>query len=289
MYRELVYAGVLCNNASLDPDHKGKIIGDPTEGALIFLAQRFGIDHEELEEIYPRLFEQPFDSERKRMSTVHKIEGMLVSYTKGAVDEMLPLCTGMLTSRGVCPITQTDIGQIQDMCDSMSRKALRVLGFAVKTLKQLPENEEENIEFDMTFLGVAGMIDPPRKEVAESVRTYRNAGIRTIMITGDHKVTALAIAKELSIWQEGDTVISGEDLSAMSGEELDQAVKHATVFARVSPADKLRIIQSLRRNCEVAAMTGDGVMTLRLTYLTGLQWLTVLGLSAMSIVQREAV
>lgn len=152
------------------------------------------------------------------MSTVHKIEGKL-------------LCTGMLTSRGVRPITQTDIGQIQDMCDSMSRKALRVLGFAVKTLKQLPENEEENIEFDMTFIGVTGMIDPPRKEVAESVRTCRNAGIRTIMITGDHKVTALAIAKELSIWQEGDTVISGEDLSAMSGEELDQAVKHATVFA----------------------------------------------------------
>ena len=151
------------------------------------------------------------------------------------------------------------MGQIQDMCDSMSQKALRVLGFAVKNLKHLPEDEEEDIEFDMTFIGVAGMIDPPRKEVAESVRTCRNAGIRTIMITGDHKVTALAIAKELSIWQEGDTVISGEELAAMSEEELDQAVEQTTVFARVSPADKLRIIQSLKRNGEVAAMTGDGV------------------------------
>ena len=259
VYRELVYAGALCNNASLDPDHKGEIIGDPTEGALIFLAQRFGIDHEELEETYPRLFEQPFDSERKRMSTVHEIDQQLVSYTKGAVDEMLPLCTGILTSQGVRPITQADMGQIQDMCDSMSQKALRVLGFAVKNLKHLPEDEEEDIEFDMTFIGVAGMIDPPRKEVAESVRTCRNAGIRTIMITGDHKVTALAIAKELSIWQEGDTVISGEELAAMSEEELDQAVEQTTVFARVSPADKLRIIQSLKRNGEVAAMTGDGV------------------------------
>ena len=193
------------------------------------------------------------------MSTVHEINQKLVSYTKGAVDEMLPLCTGIMTSKGVRPITQADIRQIQEMCDSMSQKALRVLGFAMKTLKRLPEDEEENIEFDMTFIGVAGMIDPPRKEVAESVRTCRNAGIRTIMITGDHKVTALAIAKELSIWQEGDTVISGEDLSAMSEEELDQAVEHATVFARVSPADKLRIIQSLKRNGEVAAMTGDGV------------------------------
>ena len=110
---------------------------------MIFLAQEFGIDHEELEETYPRLFEQPFDSERKRMSTVHEINQKLVSYTKGAVDEMLPLCTGIMTSKGVRPITQADIRQIQEMCDSMSQKALRVLGFAMKTLKRLPENEEE--------------------------------------------------------------------------------------------------------------------------------------------------
>ena len=136
---------------------------------------------------------------------------------------------------------------------------MRVLGFAMRTLTELPTDDDENVEIDMTFVGVTGMIDPPRKEVADSVRTCRQAGIRTIMITGDHKVTALAIAKELDIYREGNTVISGEELDTMTDDELDDAVKTTTVFARVSPADKLRIIQSLKRTGEVAAMTGDGV------------------------------
>ena len=136
---------------------------------------------------------------------------------------------------------------------------MRVLGFAMRTLMELPTDDDENVEFDMTFVGVTGMIDPPRKEVADSVRTCRQAGIRTIMITGDHKVTALAIAKELDIYREGNTVVSGEELDTMTDDELDDAVKTTTVFARVSPADKLRIIQSLKRTGEVAAMTGDGV------------------------------
>ncbi|GJN63410.1 cation-translocating P-type ATPase [Faecalibacterium gallinarum] len=259
VYKELVYAAALCNDASLDPDRKGEIIGDPTEGALIYLAQAFGIDHEALEDDYPRLFEQPFDSERKRMTTVHRIHEKWVSYTKGAVDEMLPLCTHILTSEGVRPITEADKENITKLCLSMSEGALRVLGFAMRTLMELPTDDDENVEFDMTFVGVTGMIDPPRKEVADSVRTCRQAGIRTIMITGDHKVTALAIAKELDIYREGNTVISGEELDTMTDDELDDAVKTTTVFARVSPADKLRIIQSLKRTGEVAAMTGDGV------------------------------
>ena len=259
VYKELVYAAALCNDASLDPDRKGEIIGDPTEGALIYMAQAFGIDHEALEDEYPRLFEQPFDSERKRMTTVHRIHEKWVSYTKGAVDEMLPLCTHILTSEGVRPITGADKENITKLCLSMSEDALRVLGFAMRTLTELPTDDDENVEFDMTFVGVAGMIDPPRKEVAASVRTCQQAGIRTIMITGDHKVTALAIAKELDIYREGNTVISGEELDTMTDDELDAAVKTTTVFARVSPADKLRIIQSLKRTGEVAAMTGDGV------------------------------
>mgnify|MGYP000519594633 FL=1 len=259
VYRELVYAAALCNDASLDPDRKGEIIGDPTEGALIYMAQAFGIDHEALEDEYPRFFEQPFDSERKRMTTVHRIHEKWVSYTKGAVDEMLPLCTHILTSEGVRPITEADKENITKLCLSMSEDALRVLGFAMRTLTALPTDDNENVEFDMTFVGVTGMIDPPRKEVADSVRTCRQAGIRTIMITGDHKVTALAIAKELDIYREGNTVISGEELDTMTDDELDDAVKTTTVFARVSPADKLRIIQSLKRTGEVAAMTGDGV------------------------------
>jgi len=258
VYKELVYAAALCNDASLDPDRKGEIIGDPTEGALIYMAQTFGIDHEMLEDEYPRVFEQPFDSERKRMTTVHRINEKWVSYTKGAVDEMLPLCTHILTSEGVRPITETDKENITKLCLTMSEDALRVLGFALRTLPKLPA-DDENVEFDMTFVGVTGMIDPPRKEVADSVRTCRQAGIRTIMITGDHKVTALAIAKELDIYQEGNTILSGEELDRMTNDELDTAVKTTTVFARVSPADKLRIIQSLKRTGEVAAMTGDGV------------------------------
>lgn len=259
VYQQLVYAAALCNDASLDPDRKGEIIGDPTEGALIYMAQAFGIDHESLEDQFPRLFEQPFDSDRKRMTTVHRIHDKWTAYTKGAVDEMLPLCTHILTAEGVRPITESDKAQIAKLCLSMSESALRVLGFATRTLSALPADDDEDLEFDMTFIGVVGMIDPPRKEVAESVRTCREAGIRTIMITGDHKVTAVAIAKELGIYREGNTVIAGDELDALTDDELDSAVHTATVFARVSPADKLRIIQSLRRTGEVSAMTGDGV------------------------------
>jgi Ca2+-transporting ATPase len=259
VYRELVYAGALCNNASFDPDRKGEIIGDPTEGALIYMSQEFGIDHDTLEDKYPRLFEQPFDSERKRMSTVNDIDDKFTVYTKGAVDEILPLCTQILTSSGIREITDNDKNNIQKLCLDMSKDALRVLGFARKDIVSVPEEDDENIEFDLTFVGAVGMIDPPRKEVAQSVKTCRKAGIRTIMITGDHKDTAIAIAKELEILNEGDTVISGEELDSMTDDELDKAVKTTTVFARVSPADKLNIIQSLKRTGEVAAMTGDGV------------------------------
>ena len=259
VYKELVYAAALCNDASLDPDRKGEIIGDPTEGALICMAKTFGINHESLESEYPRIFEQPFDSDRKRMTTVHQIEGNLTAYTKGAVDEMLPLCTHILTAQGVRTITEADKSNIAKLCLNMSESALRVLGFAMKKLSALPMEDEDNVEFDMTFIGAVGMIDPPRKEVAESVQTCLAAGIRTIMITGDHKITALAIAKELGIYRKGNTVISGDELNSMTDEELDKAVKTAAVFARVSPADKLRIIQSLKRSGEVAAMTGDGV------------------------------
>ncbi len=259
VYQELIYAAALCNDASLDPDRPGEIIGDPTEGALIYLAQSFGVDHETLEDRYPRLFEQPFDSARKRMTTVHRIHGQWRAYTKGAVDELLPLCSNILTAQGIRPITEQDRENIQRLCLQMSEQALRVLGFAMRALPALPEDEDTDLEYDLTFLGAVGMIDPPRREVAASVRVCREAGIRTIMITGDHKVTALAIAKELDIWREGNTVVAGDELESMSDAQLDAAVKTATVFARVSPADKLRIIHALKRTGEVAAMTGDGV------------------------------
>lgn len=251
----LAYASALCNDASLNGE---KEIGDPTEVALIPFAQKLGFNQSNLKKEFPRLFEQPFDSDRKRMTTLHKIDGQLTVFTKGATDEMLPLCTHIMTDNGVRKITPQDKKQIAHLSHQMQADALRVLGFATKIVDNLPEANAD-LENNLTFIGIVGMIDPPRKEVAASVKTCREAGIRTIMITGDHKVTALAIAKKLNIYQTGDLAISGTELDQMSDAELDQAVEKATVFARVSPADKLRIIQSLKRNGEVTAMTGDGV------------------------------
>ena len=257
-YKEIVFAGALCNDASIDPDKKHAILGDPTEGALIFLAEdNFGIDQEELEEKYPREFEMPFDSDRKMMTTVHKIDGKITAYTKGAVDEMLELCTKILTEDGEREITDKDKEEILELSIKMSSKALRTLGFAKKELKEVPEDEEENIEYDLTFIGMCGMIDPPRPEVLDAIKICKNAGIRIVMITGDHLITGETIAKQLGIYEEGNNALSGDDLDEMTDEELDEAVEKTTVFARVSPSHKLKIIQALKRSGEVAAMTGD--------------------------------
>ena len=257
--QELFSIAALCNNASFDPDHAGEFLGDPTEGALLALAKQFGFDADELEEKMPRVFEQPFDSVRKRMTTVHRKEDGIIAYSKGAVEEMLPLCTSILTNQGVRQMTETDRRQILNLCMRMSEDALRVLGYAKRTLDHIPTDENENVEEDLTFIGMTGMIDPPRKEVIQAVEACHTAGIRVIMITGDHRVTALEIAKQLHIFQEGNTVITGPELDKMTDAQLQEAVKSAAVFARVSPSDKLRIIKALQSCGEVAAMTGDGV------------------------------
>lgn len=192
------------------------------------------------------------------MSTIHEINNEYVAYTKGALDELLPLCDYIATSNGMQKLTKTDKENILALSYKMSDQALRVLGFASRTILNLPQ-ENENIEQHLVFLGAVGMIDPARDEVKASIKMAREAGIKTIMITGDHKNTAVAIAKNLGIYANGNTVISGTELNEMADSELDQAVKSTTVFARVSPNDKLRIIQSLKRNEEVVAMTGDGV------------------------------
>lgn len=256
---ELLKIAALCNNASLNPDYPGEIIGDPTEGALLIFAGKYGFNTDMLEERMPRVFEQPFDSVRKCMTTVHKNGEEIVAYTKGAVEEMIPLCSSIVTEQGIRPMTDTDRNQILGLCMKMSEEALRVLGFARRTLSCIPTDENENVEEDMTFVGMTGMIDPPRKEVIQAVETCHGAGIRVIMITGDHKVTALEIARQLHIFQEGNTVVTGPELDEMTDEQLREAVKTAAVFARVSPSDKLRIIKALQSNEEVAAMTGDGV------------------------------
>lgn len=259
VYADLVDGCALCVNAKKDPDNPGNILGDPTEGALVLFAEQFGIESEAFEDANPRLFEQPFDSDRKRMTVLNRTERGLIAFTKGAVDEMLPLCTKYRTKDGVRDMMDADRARILELCYKMSGDALRVLGFAVREHAAVPEEEAADIEEGMTFVGAVGMIDPPRKEVIKAVETCHTAGIRVVMITGDHKVTAMAIAKQLHIFREGNTVISGPELDDMTDEELDKAVEKCVVFARVSPSDKLRIIQSLKRCGEVAAMTGDGV------------------------------
>ena len=259
VYKDLLDACALCGNAHLDPDRPGETMGDPTEGALILFADKFGIDPEKYGDEHRRVFEQPFDSDRKRMTTLNEMPEGLVAYTKGAVDEMLPLCTNLLTEDGVREMTDADRRRILELCNNMSRNALRVLGYAKRVWESAPEDESADLEHGMTFIGATGMIDPPRKEVISAVETCHDAGIRVIMITGDHKVTALAIAKQLHIFRKGNTVITGTELDEMTDEQLDEAVKTCVVFARVSPSDKLRIIKSLKRTGEVAAMTGDGV------------------------------
>ena len=266
IYGDIVSASALCVNAKKDPDNPGNILGDPTEGALVYFAEKFGVDSEKFDDENPRMFEQPFDSDRKRMTVINEMKAekeggapKLIAYTKGAVDEMLPLCTKFQAADGVRDMTDADREKILALCNKMSSEALRVLGFAKKEWNAVPEEESADVEYDMTFIGVTGMIDPPRKEVIKAVETCHEAGIRVIMITGDHKVTAMAIAKQLHIFREGNTVISGSELDDMTDEQLDEAVKTCVVFARVSPSDKLRIIQSLKRTGEVAAMTGDGV------------------------------
>lgn len=255
----LLHAAVLCNNAVLDEAHPQGFLGDPTEGALLLYAKQYGVDADILKLKMPRLFEQPFDSDRKRMTVICKNGDGFTAYTKGAVEELLPVCTRILTPEGIRSMTEMDRKQILALSRSMSEDALRVLGFAQRTIVQLPQNETDDVEQGLIFIGVTGMIDPPRKEVIQAIDTCHQAGIRVIMITGDNEVTATEIARQLHIFQEGNIAITGTMLHTMSDQELEDAVQSTAVFARVSPADKMRIIKALQHHHEVAAMTGDGV------------------------------
>ena len=254
--RGLVYAAALCNDAAVEED--GSCLGDPTEGALITFAEEFGVGQTALKEQLPRVFEQPFASDRKRMSVVVDENGAYHVYTKGAIDELLPHCNTILDGETVRPMTEEEKASVLALAEQMSAEALRVLGYAARTVGYVPK-EGDNVEEELTFLGLTCMIDPPRKEVIGAVESCHTAGIRVVMITGDHKTTAVAIAKALTIFREGDTVVTGAELAAMSDDDLDKVVKTTSVYARVSPSDKLRIVKSLQRMGEVASMTGDGV------------------------------
>ena len=257
---QLAISMALCNDASLSEDGK-EVIGEPTESALVRFAYDSGKNKNELVKLLPRVAEAPFDSVRKMMSTVHKeSSGKFIQYTKGAPDELLKACTHILTKDGAVPLTDAHRSAIMAENKKMANKALRVLASAFKQTDSLPENiSPESLERNLTFIGLTGMIDPVRPEVKAAIEKCRNAGIRPIMITGDHKDTAVAIAKELGILSNENQAITGSELSNMSDQELEKKISNYSVYARVQPEHKVRIVSAWKKQGKIVAMTGDGV------------------------------
>ena len=248
--KRLLRDGALCCDGSVTFGANGseQHIGDPTETAIVLAAHKNGMPKDVLNAEFPRLGELPFDSDRKLMTTVHRMDGRIVSITKGAFDVMAERCV-----RG-------DLDGARRVNEEMSRNALRVLAIAYRELDQLPEElTSKSLENNLTLVGLVGMIDPPRLEAAEAVKVCRRAGIKPVMITGDHVVTASAIAKSLGIMEEGDRAVTGAELDAMTDSELDREVEGIAVYARVSPENKIRIVKAWQRKGQVVSMTGDGV------------------------------
>ncbi|WP_373134854.1 calcium-translocating P-type ATPase, PMCA-type [Enterococcus durans] len=248
---QLLAIGTLCNDSKLTVDgSEFRVTGDPTETAFVSKAYEEKLDKNELETSLPRVAEIPFDSERKLMSTIHKTEQGYRVMVKGAPDVLLNRCT----------IDEADAQKIAAKNADMASNALRVLGVAYKDITEIPEELlSEDIENQLTFVGLVGMIDPPRQEVKEAVAQCYDAGIRPVMITGDHKLTAVAIAKELAIFRSGDLAMTGVELDMMPQEVLEEEVAKYSVYARVSPEHKMRIVKAWQANGMVVAMTGDGV------------------------------
>ena len=247
--QKLLWYGALCCDGSVVIDQEGEHhIGDPTETAIVLAAHKNGYPKDKLNQRYPRLAELPFDSDRKLMTTVNKIDGKLTVIVKGAFDVMVSRCIS------------GNLEQAKTVNDRMSADALRVLAVSYKRIETLPDNPtSEELEHGLTFLGLVGMIDPPRPEAKDAVAVCRRAGIRPVMITGDHVVTASAIARELGILRDEDDAITGAELDAMSDPELDARVENISVYARVSPENKIRIVKAWQRRGQVVSMTGDGV------------------------------
>ena len=259
----LLRIGCLCNNASLRRNEKNnswEIFGDPTEGALIVAAAKAGLVKEELEKKYTRIGEIPFTSERKRMTTIHKTDdGEVYAYMKGATEILLERCSYVIENGKEKRLTKKKREEIIKINEKFAGDALRVLSMAYRRLPKDITKFDETIEDKMVFVGLQGMIDPPREEAIEANKLCQRAGIKTVMITGDHKLTALAVARDVGIYREGDLVLTGAEMMAMSEEEFERVVERVTVYARVSPEHKLRIVNALKRRGHIVAMTGDGV------------------------------
>lgn len=252
----LLRAGVLCNDAQLK---KGAddIIGDPTEGALVVLGAKGGYPKETLMAEMPRIGEIPFDSKRKLMSTFHQHKEGIVMYTKGAPDVVLSRCKYIFIDGKPVEITEEHKRSIMEQNDSFANEALRVLALSYKMPKEVKEDLQE--ENNLIFLGLVGMIDPPRDEAKHAVSICKQAGIRVVMITGDHKTTGSAIGKAIGIIDKDEEALDGKELDALTDEQLKEKVKTVNVFARVSPEHKVRLVKAVKENGEIAAMTGDGV------------------------------
>ncbi len=250
----LTSIAALCNDATIKGD---SLIGDPTELALVTLAEKNQINHINYRNTHKRLDEFPFDSDRKRMSTLHAFNDGNRLYTKGAFDGLIKICTHYLDKGVKKPINDAFIQRVRKKNDELARNAMRVLAFAMKPLDDYKNLTEE--EHDLTFVGLTGMIDPAREEVKPAIKLCHTAGIRVVMITGDHKLTASAIGTNLGILQEDSEALSGEEIDAMDDKTLIDHVKRTNVYARVSPAHKVRIVKALQSAGEITSMTGDGV------------------------------
>ncbi|HUM59403.1 MAG TPA: calcium-translocating P-type ATPase, SERCA-type [Bacillota bacterium] len=257
----LLLGGLLNCDARLDETGKGyDIIGDPTEGALVVAAAKAGFSKEAVDADSPRLAEIPFDSERKMMTTFHNLNGSIRSFTKGAPDVVLGRCTSVLTGEATTALDEEKRKRLLEVNAEFASQGLRVLALATRIWPGIPDRLlPETVEGEMTFVGFFAIQDPPRPEVKEAVALCRSAGIRTVMITGDHLETAVAIARELNIIQPGDESLTGKQLEQMSDEDLRKVVNRVAVYARVSPEHKLRIVEALKFHGHVVAMTGDGV------------------------------
>jgi P-type Ca2+ transporter type 2C len=258
---KLMSISVLCNGAQLTHDASGyRIIGDPTEGALLTMAAKAGLQKSAMEAEYPFFEELPFDSERKQMSILRHKDDHHVAFVKGAPDILLSNCTMMEENGKTVPLDRTSLEKILDANVALADKAMRVLALAYRNFDTLPESPDaEWVEKDLTFSGLVAMIDPPRPEAKLAMQECRSAGIRSVMITGDHKNTAVAIARDLGFYQNESLAFTGEELDRMTDAELQRDVERTVVYARVSPEHKLRIVKAWKNKGEIVAMTGDGV------------------------------
>ena len=255
--RLLLKTALLASDATHDAE-TGTSIGDPTEVALVLLGENFGVEESAYRSQHQRLGELAFDSDRKLMTTLQEIEGVPTLMTKGAIDVLLARSDRLMTSEGVRELTEADREEIMRGNNSLSEEGLRVLAFGYRELDCVRELSLDD-EQGYVFIGLISMIDPPRPESVAAVADAKRAGIRTVMITGDHKVTATAIAKRIGIFGEGDLAVSGPELEQMTDEELDRKLTHISVYARVSPEHKIRIVTAWQRRGQIVAMTGDGV------------------------------